>query len=115
MSKKKVDIYKLAIDTFGEQSQIDQAIEEMAELIQALQKLRRYKASDKLIFSVIDEIADVANMIEQLSRIFGSARIEQVREKKLKRLRGRIKRVEAIKGKKLVAEGNGWDGNLLWK
>ena len=64
------DIYKLAIDTYGSENQLNMAIEEMAELIQAINKTRRYPESLKAKDNVAEEMADVAIMLEQLALIY---------------------------------------------
>ena len=67
MNKK--ELYKLAIDTWGSEAQINQGIEEMAELIQAINKFRR-KLCTETITHVAEEIADVEIMLEQYKMIF---------------------------------------------
>lgn len=57
------------IDTYGIKSQEDIAIEEMSELQKAILKHRR-KESEKTREEIIDEIADVEIMIEQLKIIY---------------------------------------------
>lgn len=64
------DIYKLVIDTYGRDNQLNMAIEEMAELIQAINKTRRYPDSIKAKDNVAEEMADVAIMLEQLALIY---------------------------------------------
>ena len=64
------DIYKLAIDTYGSENQLNMAIEELAELIQAINKTRRYPESLKARDNVAEEMADVAIMLEQLALIY---------------------------------------------
>lgn len=59
-------ICKLAIETFGTENQINMAIEEMAELIVALNHWRRGRASKD---DVIEEIADCYIMTCQLCHI----------------------------------------------
>jgi len=58
-------LYKTAVNTFGHGAQIEMAIEECAELIQALQKFKRRKPHN-----VAEEIADVEIMCKQLRIIF---------------------------------------------
>lgn len=62
-------IYKKAIDTYGEENQLNMLIEEMAELIQAINKYRR---SDNYLEleHVAEETADVKIMLEQLDVMF---------------------------------------------
>ena len=57
------EICKLAVDTYGKESQINQAFEEMGELMVAINHWRRGRATKADIFS---EIADVIIMCEQL-------------------------------------------------
>lgn len=80
-------ILEEAIKTFGAESQIDMAIEECAELINALEKFRRKRING---LEVITEIADVQIMCAQLEMIFGSAEIE--RDFKIRRLNERLKK-----------------------
>lgn len=72
-----------AIEIYGEDSQIWMAIEEMSELGNALAKYRRGRVTRK---DVCEEIADVAIMMIQLSKIFGSDDISDYLESKLDRL-----------------------------
>lgn len=59
-------ICKMAVDTYGKESQINQAFEEMAELMVAINHWRRSKATKADVFS---EIADVVIMCDQLCYI----------------------------------------------
>ena len=81
------EILQCAIGTYGRQAQLDMAIEECAELINAIQKHRRGRVGDK---DVIDEIADVRIMTEQLALIFGEEEVEARRQFKLARLQSRM-------------------------
>lgn len=58
-----------AIEFFGKRYQINKAIEEMAELNA---ELARYQNDKAMIVNIIEEIADVSIMIEQLKLIFGT-------------------------------------------
>ena len=59
-------ICKRAVDTYGKESQINQAFEEMGELIVAINHWRRGRATKADVFS---EIADVIIMCDQLCYI----------------------------------------------
>ena len=72
-----------AIEIYGEDSQIWMTIEEMSELSNALAKYRRGRATRE---DVCEEIADVAIMMIQLSKIFGSDDISDYLKNKLDRL-----------------------------
>ena len=81
--------YTLFLDTTGTDKQIYMCIEEMSELIKALLKERRYSQDasrkEQLRRDVIEEIADVANYIDELSMIYGRTDIDYIREQKLNR------------------------------
>ena len=83
------EIIKDVVDTFGVSSQIDMAIEECSELINALEKYRRGRVG---VPEVVTEIADVQIMCSQLEFIFGgeSKIVEAERMRKMDRLRSRL-------------------------
>lgn len=90
-------IYREAITTYGEIPQIDVAIEEMAELTQALSKYKRGKQHN-----VEEEIADVSIMLEQLKIIFNNKKVKKIRRNKIARLNKGLKKSNSVKfiGKK---------------
>lgn len=59
------DIKKIALN-YGLDSRLDLLIEECAELIQAVSKYKRYGKSSILCKNLIEEMADVFNVIDQL-------------------------------------------------
>lgn len=74
--QEEMDLYEDAVKHFGETAQIMQAIEEMAELIQALNKYLRYikYGHGNLVDAlkkIQEERADVEIMLNQLEVIFG--------------------------------------------
>ena len=73
-----------AVETWGEPSQIIQAMEECAELITVLSHYMRGRTSPDCVAS---EIADVEIMCEQLRLIFGSDDVNICIDSKLARLR----------------------------
>lgn len=89
-----MSIYERVIATYGEQTQVDKAIEEMSELTKALLKLRHAEKDFEIDIcgqAVDEEMADVEIMLEQLEIIFGNG--EQVvnwKQKKLERLERRL-------------------------
>ena len=91
-------IYKDAIKVFGESKQIDQAIEELAELQLILSKYKRFKSkfNKKEMFNmnnILSEIVDVKIMLDQLVLLFDfkRERINKMKEVKLTKLKGYIK------------------------
>lgn len=66
---------KRMLEKFGEDSQIDVAIEEMSELIKELVKYKRSKVHFRERYAisrehVVEEMSDVAFMMEYVKRIF---------------------------------------------
>ena len=89
------------IDSFWEESQIDMAVEESSELIQALQKFKRlnsWQLQDKkehIIDNVFEEIADMVIMIWLLKKIFWKEDlIDSKIQEKLKRIEPYLDKVE---------------------
>ena len=80
---------RVIISHFGIDSQIDKAIEEMSELTEELM-LYKYNYPDTNSLNLIDEIADVKIMINQLSAFFGE---EQVKERVVYKLARTIDRI----------------------
>lgn len=89
--KTEIDstILENAIDTFGVSSQIDMAVEECSELVDALMKYNRGRVG---VQEVVTEIADVQIMCAQLEIIFGGSSkiVEMERMRKMDRLRQRL-------------------------
>ena len=82
-------------ERYGAEAQFSMAIEEMAELIQALEKHRRYKYNDEKLDEVLDhlaeEMADVRIMLAQMTFILDNDReVAEHIERKLERQRKRI-------------------------
>lgn len=78
----KTEIYEKTLIAWGMTSQMDMLIEECAELIQAVQKLKRCPTLE----NVIEELADVEIMCEQMRFIFNPSEIDMVKKQKLERL-----------------------------
>jgi hypothetical protein len=86
------------IKSYGISAQVDMCIEECSELQKALLKYRRNDPQDgtvnmELRSGIIDEIADVAIMLQQMNIIFGCAgevgeRIDYKIDRQMKRLKG---------------------------
>ena len=87
-------ILRKAIDTYGIEAQMMQCIEEMAELIQAINKYFRANTNEemaKAYVSVIEEISDVQIMLEQMRIVFGDKAVDEQITAKLGRLEKRLK------------------------
>jgi NTP pyrophosphatase (non-canonical NTP hydrolase) len=84
------NIYKMALDKWGPQSQIDMLVEECAELIVAVHHARRALGADGTMAAVIEELADVEIMLEQMRMIFPEEAIDGCKLAKVVRLRHRV-------------------------
>lgn len=90
-SERRKVILDTAIGTYGIQSQEDMCIEEMSELTKAILKYRRADSdAEKCVIreNVIEEMADVQIMLDQLKMIFGGTK--KIEWYKLNRLKRRI-------------------------
>lgn len=106
---EELKVLQEAIDHYGEESQLDMAIEEMAELTKAICKYKRLKKSiasnsgsiDKRVVEweryyvtlgdIKEEIADVLIMLEQMMMMFDcEQRVSAIVSEKIRRLKGRI-------------------------
>ncbi len=76
----------------GVDAQIDQTIEECAELIVALRKLRRFGFTVEGSSAVAEEMADVRIMLDQLEFLLGET--ELWREVKVRREIDRIREAQ---------------------
>ena len=81
-----------AITTYGAPAQMDMAVEEMAELTKAICKVKRVSCTAEakaVLENVVEEMADVQIMLDQLRIIFGRSTVE-AEEYKLERLKKRL-------------------------
>lgn len=93
MKQEYKQYYKDFLDSWGYESQAMMAIEEMSELTKEISKKYRKQENYKEE-NIIEEIADVLNMVEQLEYVFGEEKVEKVREEKIQRT---IKELENYK------------------
>lgn len=91
-----MDILEKAIEKYGEK-QLDQAQEELAELIVAISKYKRNE-NKFTISNVIEEIADVNIMIKQVMMLLDIKEFEVKSEEiyKLNRLKERMLKDEPV-------------------
>lgn len=94
-SKKENDIGYIC-NTFGNQYMLTVAMEECAELIQAISKIKRYGCSKEYCDNLNEEIADVSICIEALIKMncADTNKVNDYYKKKLKRLFNRAKELE---------------------
>jgi len=92
MDDDEIDaLYILATETWGRDPQMGQSLEECGEYVAALQKWRRGRGTDD---DVIDEIADVAIMMDQMANLFGREKVQARIAFKLNRLKARLANVK---------------------
>ena len=87
MSDQMAEICQAAIEKYGKEAQTWMAIEEMAELNNAIAKYRRGRVGDD---EVCEEIADVIIMCLQLAEIHGVEKTKDYLEAKLERLYNKL-------------------------
>lgn len=101
--EERIEIYNKATELWGEVAQYDQCIEEMGELIVAINKYKRkvlykeYKENKKIIENLVEEIADVSMCLEQMRYFFRDYNIDEVLDKKMQKFIGQIKEMEKTK------------------
>jgi NTP pyrophosphatase (non-canonical NTP hydrolase) len=81
--------FKKIADHYGLRRQLWQTVEEMAELTQVICKTRRYDM-DAVRDHLVEEVADVSIMIDQIVYLLGDNMIAKIREEKIKRQLERI-------------------------
>lgn len=84
-AKEEKELCRQVVDLYGADQQMDQAIEECAELVVAIRHYRRNRAS---LTAIAEEIADVEIMMAQLRHVVGDDLVEQEKARKLERMRG---------------------------
>jgi len=85
------ETFQEAVETWGVEAQAEMAEEEAAEFIVASKHWSRGKADP---MEVVDEVADLRIMTEQLTEYLGRDLVEDHVEKKMNRLRERLREVE---------------------
>jgi len=89
------ETFDRALDEWGIDAQADMAEEEAAEFIAASKHYARGKADAE---DLIDELADLRIMFEQLSRFMGEERVEARVSEKMERLRERLDDAAEVDG-----------------
>ena len=88
------NVYQDAITKWGETAQLDQMVEEMAELTLAISKYKRQFNDSLLDYQKVGvmenlyvEIADVKMMIEQMEYMFGQENVDKAYQKQMEKLK----------------------------
>ena len=93
MTQTEKDLYERNIQYHGIEQETTIAMEECSELIQAISKCKRYGCVDKHRNNLIEEIADVLIIINELQLIYDISNddIENMKKYKIDRMDYRIK------------------------
>lgn len=86
LSKNEMkSLFHNTLEFWGFDIQSNMCLEELSELMKALLKYKREeceKASDDVKYNVLEELADVHNMIYQMELYFGKDKIDKIRTEK---------------------------------
>ena len=77
MDDEKKKLYVWAIQEFGHTAQMNMVAEECSELIKVMMKMQRSKIPEDLELKLIDEMADVKIMLEQIEVMFPHMQLHQ--------------------------------------
>lgn len=98
MTQEQLRNLNTIVTTYGDDPQMDMCIEECAELQKALLKYRRKKkgfSSDDEVktakANVVDELADVCVMVEQMKIVYGYEAVEERIKFKIDRQMDRLR------------------------
>ena len=86
--EERISLYNKAVEKWGFESQLDQLIEESAELIVSVNKLKRSNIDlqdrkEEIFDNFIEEICDTFMCIEQMKNYYGEEIFEKKLEEKL--------------------------------
>ena len=84
---ERLKLYESVVNTYGIKSQQYMLVEECGELLNALAKLIRGRASFEELNT---ELADVSIMVEQIAHFYGWEEFLEERGRKLERLKQRL-------------------------
>lgn len=93
MENNFLNAYKKFLEKWGYEAQALMCIEEMSELTKALCKYQRYgkeNCSEEIKQNVLEEIADVLNMAEQMQLYFGREKVDEIRKQKIEKTLKRL-------------------------
>jgi NTP pyrophosphatase (non-canonical NTP hydrolase) len=86
----ELEIYQTALDKWGEDSQLEMLVEECAELIQAIQHLKRGRGG---FAGVLHEAADVQVVLNQI-RLLEPIHFDRIHQEKISNLANKLVKVE---------------------
>lgn len=84
---EETTIFKKALRIYGVEAQKRMLVEEMGELLTAMARIPRGRATKK---DVITELADVSIMIQQMALVYGRDEFEKEVKRKIKKLQEKL-------------------------
>lgn len=92
MNNEQIEILRKNIKRHGHTTEMFIAAEEAAELIQAISKVRRYGYIGEYVDNLIEEIADVSIILQELKMMFDTtdADVEKKIDFKIQRINDRL-------------------------
>ena len=96
MDKTRQQVYEDALDKWGIDAQWGMVHEECLELAMAIHKFRRAKDQDKAMDDIIDEVADVKIMMEQVELYVDMDKVKERMDFKIERLKGKLYKTTQI-------------------
>lgn len=91
----EIEVLRQTLRKNGVSEQLTVAMEECAELIQAISKIKRYGKESALINNLAEEIADVQIITNELLLIFGcKVKVTAWKKYKLERMEKRLEETE---------------------
>ena len=91
--RPSADLYRQALQRWGDRNQIAKAAEEASELSAAILRYLSpgsWESGKNMQLAVIEELADVEIMLKQMRLVFGDQPIDAAKRQKLERLEGRL-------------------------
>ncbi len=82
--QERINLYRKALKTWGEEAQVNMLDEELGELITAVARFKRGRVTHQ---DVMTELADVFIMVEQIATMMNYDDFEKELDRKLVRLR----------------------------
>ena len=94
--KERIELYRKVLETWGVPNQVMMVMEETGEMLNALGKRHRNRATP---MEIITELADVVILMEQMAVLYGWETYKAEKERKLERLKKKLEEgLELIEG-----------------
>lgn len=88
---EKKELYSEVISKWGIDAQLWMVVEECSELLNAIAKYKRGREKSS---AILEELADVSILVEQMAGYFGEAEFIRIKKAKLQRLLSRVRNLD---------------------